>query len=442
MAQNTNKTEYSSSCPITPICGCCKLLKDGRYLLSDCGVTDGAGTVTLKKKSNGTDRVFPLTTEDIEFLGSNCVEARLESCNSEGERVTVSSYDSANGILTLDRESPISHKGDTYINFGEVSVELINKMLSTLCDMYEAYCGKFPPYASEVRPGIGTASFIADVNAGQAPVFITKDDPNWVQFIASIGGDLTDSSVGEFFAFLSACTDCEDDAEERTNFLALQNLLTILCGREGELTTVLDNFTGFTTGDCGIEFDTPIKANCGITGSTLHSNKAVGGYNTGVIQAWSPIVQGAPLEESFSGRTSTADDVYVGEIEYDTASVTLICDGRLKIHGDLTTGWGDGSTRGKLVVKSTDADGNTVIEETLTTFVADGRGSERGISFSPYNHTIDQGSYIESTEIYSAGQVLTLCWVVDFALEIGQTSTERAAIYKYAHEVEFVPVCN
>lgn len=441
---NTNEDLYST-CPIPDVAGFCKLISACPMRIADCAIDTNQSTILLKQVNSNGESGYPLSVTQQQQIEAGCIQGVITSCGTGScdntEIVKVTGYNAESGELTLSRSNPMEHKGtDLEINLGKVTPELINNMLDVLAKLRKAHCAPFPPLALRNVAGIGYASY--NPNPNTAPTFVTQEDPNWIAFLELYNLTPTnedeDSALLNLFDYMAQCSTCND--VETKNLDILKEVISIFCGKTECIKEGLDVLCRATITDSCIKFDETVDSKCGFTKNYLYDTKVVGGINPALIQFFTP-ASGvtSPLEVSFIGTVSSTTNVHDEKIDYDEKTVTMPCTGKIEIHGDLTTGWSKGASHSYLEIK----DSNGVVLETLTTVFSDGRGQERGLGYVDYNHSLDQSSYLLCSNQYDAGSVLTLCWASQFYLEVGQDpETQKAAIYKYGHSVEFVPTCN
>ena len=444
--------EYTTpypNCPISDPCGLCRLLKDGNFEIAEEVVSESSKKITLKKVREKTDTGvkynFPINVFDKEFIQKNCVTAVITSCpygrkeNEGTEIVSVTDVDLLTGELVIKRDKPLIHTGKITINFGVVTVPMINKMLDALCEMYESVCGQFPPFATRTVAGIGKASAVAAQNLGKPPTFITTDDANWQMVIAALGSDLNQSTLGQFISFLETETNCNGTTKK--NMDILQGITASLCGNENCFTEIINALCGaivpIKSGEntIGIQFDGVfVTATHGIKPTILASEKRVGAVNTTqdinyVSPANSP--SGTVLESDFTG-SSNASGV-IKNLVYDTKNITLPRRGRLRIQGQAITAWNQGLTIGKIVIKS-----GSVVKAQLTSFLADQINQTRGSAYTNITSPLESNSIFELTDILEKGEY-SVSFEVDFALKPTATTTQRARIYSFSHDIQFIP---
>lgn len=445
----TYKSPYLN-CSIQPDpCGFCRLLKNGKYELVDTAIDKTQTSITLKKikQKSGNDivTVYPITSQDQEFIRTNCAQAVISSCPKDGqggdESVQVIGLDPINGKIIIERSQPTNHTGTIYINFGIITIGMVNQMLDVICELYSSVCGTFPPYATQTIAGIGKASAIASNNLGKPPTFITTDDANWQVIISALGKDINNSALGAFFSFLQSPTTCNTDAESRLNVDLLKDIINNLCGREACLGDVLDALCGAievikeNSVATGIRFKNRfIEAEHGVKLLTLHSIKRVGTIATGQPNTYlSPATStsGSPLFEDFNGRGGSSG--YIGNMVYDQKTIVTPRRGKLRITGSIASGWNQGLTAGKIVIKQ-----GSIVLQTLTSFVADDTNASRGNTYAPYTSPIVSSSVFEISDALNAG-TLSVSFEVDFVLPPNKTTIERSAIYSFSHEIQFIP---
>jgi len=431
---STINYKHESNCNISENpCEICRVLNREEYSVVEKTVDTKQTTITLKKvrsEINGmiTDS-YPTTSVDESFVENHCVQALLKSCTPLGERseeiVSVVNIDSSNGEITMSRKNPVPHTGELAIDFNVISPEMINTYAKVLCELYESYCGNFPPYASTVNVGIGLASAVSQENQGTAPTFITTDDPNWQSFLADNGGGIGSSTMESIINYLGTTTACS--GQSQTNLKVLEDLLSITCGKESCLNNLL-------TALCGV-FDTIIedgnttgikikerflKVDHGVSKIILHSNERHGNFDLVGTAAFEPVADSSdnPLVVDFTGQTSVNGVTVVKT--YDQVNVVLPRRGELIINGNLTSKWEDGATQGTIEIKQ-----GTVTIATYETFRNDSRVES--------NNNI----HIKTNPLLAGNY--SIAYNITFALPKGAESLNTASVYSYSHTTEFNP---
>jgi len=444
------KYQHTSNCNISENpCEVCRVLNREEYSVVEKSIDTVQTVITLKKvrtdvNGNVTDS-YPITSVDEGFVKSYCVQAILKSCTALGEKseeiVSVIDMDSSTGKITMNRTHPVIHTGDLSIDFDIISPEMINTYANVLCELYEAYCGVYPPNSSTTSAGIGLASAVSPENEGSAPTFITTDDSKWQALLASSGGDISDTALKDMLDYFNTTTSCS--GSPKTNLKVLEDLLSVTCGKESCLNNLL-------TALCGV-FDTIIEngnttgvkiserflsVDHGVKKIIAHSIERHGNFNLSATdnKVFEPTSDSDdnPLLTNFTGLGNQAG--YIETMIYDQANVMLPRRGELIINGTLSAGWNKGATQGIIEIKQ-----GTVIVATYISFIGDQRGQTRGSEFSPLSSPIADYNISLKTRALMAGEY-SITFKTNFALAPEEETTESAAIYKYSHTAEFNPI--
>lgn len=457
MATSPIYKPVNPSCPLPDSCGIPGLLKNARHELQNDTINELQDTINLRqiKAVDNLGQVtfgYPLNDLDISKIATSNLRATLISAKYKDkggeEEIQIAGYDPLKGQLKIYRNllSPAKFHTATnsqpiLINFGIISVDLINNLRAGICAVTNALCATFPSPATTSTPGIGKASSIATQNIGQVPTFITTDDANWQAITASIGGSNSNSALAKLASFIAQNTACNTDDSSKTNFDLLQSTINSLCDQEKNFDDIIKALGGglipVVSGSAtvGVQFKgRVVSSDYGFKFNILHQAKRVGSYNPTQPTSYISTTQsttGQALSEDFTGRGSATG--YIGTQIYDQVNVQIPARGRLKFNGSITSGWSDGLTLGQIVIKQ-----GSVILETLNTIIVDTKGQNRGSSYGQDQAIIITSPIHEFSNYINPGGY-SITFQTLFTLPPSISSSNKAGIYRFSHDVEFIP---
>lgn len=433
------------NCPVPDGCGICRLLTNSKFAIEEYKVDNKQTIFTFKRiKDEGGNLIYPLTPTEAQMITQKCYRAVLKSCLGE-EEVRIVEYDILNGKITLERgfagSVALNHQAPIVLDFGVFTIDMANKMLDVLCELYTRFCSSYPDCATAEMSGIGKASFIEPSEQGKCPTFITNADPRWQILITKFGLDDETSSTGilsEFLVFLNQPATCDSDIKNKD---VLEDIISQLCGKIDCVVKIVDILCNVLeevkvgNNVKGINFaDRFISADYGIKPLLFVNDR-----DTGTITPTANTTYIAPAL-SFDGNSLTDNltgkgvvNGYTGKLEVTIQTISLPVRGRIQISGYLSAGYNQGLMYPKITIKN-----GSVIEQEYILSPVDLTGQDRGVDYGNLSSPIVNLSLNKLTDVLEVG---TYRVQLDFIyiLPPNKSTDKSASVYAWDWNIIFLP---